>query len=567
MAQRGTLGIIEEQNVDMAMRDGVILRANVFRPDADGSFPGLLLRTPYGKPSAGYDRYVRAGYVVVTQDSRGRYASDGDYVPFTVEHTGDAEDGYDSVEWLARQPYCDGRVGTMGVSYNAWMQWQLARLRPPHLVAMCACSIPMELTQVDWPGAFRPGRRIRWWLTTLAPDLRRRQGLPGPTTRDEANRIWNDIEQGRWLGFMPWGDIVRYLPEPLAGYVGDWLHHPNRKAWRFAEGHREVEVPNLDVSGWYDHCNGTIGHLKGMQEHGRTAVAREQTKLVIGPWNHTSLGKRRMGEIDFGSQAEVDLDDMIIPWFDHWLKGVPNGVDAEPAVRYFVMGRGEWRSASTWPPEGAVNKVYYLKSTGDAHLADGSGRLSRRPAEPSAPSDLYAYDPADPVATLWTRDLFTVPADRRLLGYRQDILYYRTLPLDEEVQVVGQPTVVLHASSSAPDTDFFARLVDEHPGGPALEVCYGMVRARHRHSLDEEALLTPGQVAELQITLGPTACSFLRGHCIRLEITSSDFPNHDRNHNTGRNDLEDTELMVAEQRVFHTPAQPSRLVLPTVSRE
>ncbi len=163
----GALGIVTEENVDAPMRDGVILRANVFRPDAPGRYPAILIRTPYGKASGGYERFVRSGYVVVTQDSRGRYASDGDYVPFTVEHTGDAEDGYDSVEWLAQQPYCNGSVGTMGNSYNAWMQWQLAKLRPPHLVAMCACTIPLEITDVDWWGSFRPGRRVKWWMTSM----------------------------------------------------------------------------------------------------------------------------------------------------------------------------------------------------------------------------------------------------------------------------------------------------------------------------------------------------------------------------------------------------------------
>ena len=557
----GVLGIAQETDVAVEMRDGVILRANVFRPDAPGQYPGLLLRTPYGKPTGGYDRYVRAGYVVVTMDSRGRYASDGEWVPFTVEDTGDAEDGYDSVEWLAQQPYCNGEVGTIGASYNAWMQWMLAKLRPPHLRAMCAYSIPLELTDVDWHGSFRPGRRVKWWMTSMAPDLRRRHELTGPRTKEEAIRIWDELEQGRWLGFMPWIELPRYLPKGLAEYAEDWLRHPNRRPWRFDEAHREVEVPNLDFSGWYDHCGGTMQHLAGMQRDARTEVARKQTKLIIGPWNHGGIGTRKNGEIDFGPQAELDIHDLILRWFAYWLKGVDNGIDREPAVRYFVMGSGEWKTASTWPPEGMAQKSYYLSSDGAANLVAKSGSL--RTDEPSdEPPDSYTYDANDPVPTLWTRALFTVPSDRRQLEYRQDILYYRTPSLDEEVEVVGYPEVILHASSSAPDTDFFARLVDEAPEGPALEVCYGMVRARHRHSFDQEDLLTPGEVTELRIKLGPTACRFLEGHRLRLEITSSDFPNHDRNHNTGKNDLADTELKIAHQKVYHCAAHPSRLVLP-----
>ena len=559
--ESGALGVIEEKDVAVPMRDGVVLRASVFRPEARGRYPGILLRTPYGKPEAGFERYVRAGYAVVTQDSRGRCASDGEYVPFTVEHTGDAEDGYDAVEWLAQQPYCNGRVGTLGASYNAWMQWQLAKLRPPHLVAMCAYSIPLELTEVDWPGGFRPGRRIKWWMTTIAPDLRRRQGLPRPHTPAEAVEIWDNIEHGRWLGFLPWLDIGRYLPQRLAEYAEDWLRHPNRRPWRFAEVHKEVEVPNLDFSGWYDHCGGTMAHLGLMQENARTEVARTQTRLIIGPWNHPGLGQRRIGDIDFGPQAGLDLSDLIIRWFDCWLKGLDNGIEQEPALRYFVMGSGRWKSAGTWPPAGMGEAVYYLRGQGDAGQVKGAGRLERE-APGEEPDDRYTYDPRDPVPTLWTRQLFTVPANRRVLEYRQDILYYLSSPLKEEVEVVGYPEVVLYASSSAPDTDFFARLVDEDPGGPALEVSYGMVRARHRHSLDREDLLIPEEVTEFRIRLGPTACRFLEGHRIRLEITSSDFPNHDRNHNTGRNDLEDTELVAAEQRVYHAAGRASQLILP-----
>ena len=561
----GALGIVVENDVPVPMRDGVVLRANVFRPDGPGRYPGILLRTPYGKPAGGYDRYVRSGYAVVTQDSRGRYASDGDYVPFTVTHTGDAEDGYDSVEWLAQQPYCNGKVGTLGASYNAWMQWMLAKLRPPHLIAMCAYSIPLELTEVDWPGGFRPGRRIRWWMTTIAPDLRRRHGLPPPHTPAEAVAIWDEIEHGRWLGFMPWLDVARYLPPGLAEYAEDWLKHPNRRAWKFDEVHGEVAVPNLDFSGWYDHCGGTMAHLGLMQKHAHTEVARTQTKLVLGPWNHGGIGRRKLGEIDHGPQAEVDIHHMIVRWFDRWLKDIDNGVDREPPVRYFVMGSGKWKAAPAWPPEGLPEAAYYLHSEGDAARADGDGCLQEDKPERSA-TDTYAYDPNAPVPTLWTRALFTEPSDRRKLEHRRDILYYCTPPLEEEVEVVGYPEVVLYAASSAPDTDFFARLVDEHPDGPAMEICYGMVRARHRNSLDREDLLTPGVVTEFHIRLGATACRFLRGHRIRLEITSSDFPNHDRNHNTGGNDLEDTRLVAAQQEIHHDASHPSRLVMKVNTR-
>jgi hypothetical protein len=360
---------------------------------------------------------------------------------------------------------------------------------------------------------------------------------------------------------MPWIDLPRYLPKGLAEYTEDWLNHPNRRPWGFAEIHKEVEVPNLDFTGWYDHCNETIGHLTGMQKHGRTEIARTKTKLIIGPWNHKGLGKRKNGDVDFGAQAELDLTDVIIRWFDYWLKGLDNGVDREPVVRYFVMSTsksmGRWKSTKTWPPKGMLETVYYLSSKGDA---TNSGLLTLKPPQETT-CDMYTYDPNDPVPTLWTPDLFTVPSDRRLLEYRMDILYYRTPHLKEDIEVVGYPEVFLYASSSAPDTDFFARLVDEDPLGPALEVCYGMVRTRHRNGLNHEEFLIPDEVTRFRIKLGPTACRFLSGHRIRLEITSSDFPNHDRNHNTGRNDLTDTELVIAQQKILHSPKYPSQLVI------
>ena len=566
----GALGIHTEADVRVPMRDGVRLEAHLFRPDAGGPFPAILHRTPYGRSKGGYERYVRAGYAVVSMDSRGRYGSEGDWVPFTVERTGDAEDGYDSVEWLAAQPWCDGRVGTLGASYDAWMQWQLARLRPPHLAAMCAYTIPLELTEVDWPGGFRPGRRIKWWLTSMAPDLRRRLGLPPPHTPAEARRDWDEADgESPWVEYLPWLDFPRHLPPGLAEYARDWLEHPNRRPWRLGEVHGEVEVPNLDFSGWYDHCNGSMRHLQLMQRHGRSEKARSQTKLIAGPWNHPGLGSRAVAGVDFGPQAGLNLPDLIIRWFDRWLKGIDNGVDREPAVRYYVMAgkRGRWRSADTWPPAEATPREYRLGSGVDARFG-GSGRLSEDACDGGAGGaevDRFEYDPRDPVPTLWTKDWFTGPSDRRRLEDREDILCYRTEPLAEAVEIAGYPEAVLHVSSSAPDTDFFARLVDEDPApGRALEVCYGMVRLRHRNSLDVEELLSPGEVVEVRIQLGPTACRFDPGHRIRLEITSSDFPNHDRNHNTGKNDLADTELAVAANAVHHSARRPSRLVLPVL---
>ena len=560
MTETGYLGVIEELEVRVPMRDGTILRGNLYRPEGAGPVPALLMRTPYGKGMRRYDRFVRAGYAVMCQDTRGRYSSEGTFVLFSEENTGDAEDGYDTIEWLAAQPWCDGKVGTFGPSYNAWMQWEAAAQQPPSLVAMCADTIPLELTSVDWWGSFRPGRRIKWWLTTIAPDLRKRAGMTPPHVGPEAVKIFEEIEQNRWLDMLPYKDLPNYMPEPLATYARNWLANPARPVWRFGEKHAKVQVPNLDFSGYFDHCNGTIDHLAGMQANAATELARKQTKLIVGPYNHGGFGTRTFGDIDFGPNAAYDKTDIMLRWFDHWLKGVDNGVDREPPLRYFVIGSEQWKSAETWPVPGTTPTEYYLHSGGCARPIENCGGLSREAAL-DEPADSYTYDPRDPTPTLWTVKLFTLPSNRRQLEYRDDILYYCTEPLTEEVEIAGHPEVVLYASSSARDTDFFARLVDEDPNGIALEICYGMVRARHRNSWHEEELVEPGRVYEYRIQLGATACRFRKGHRIRLEVCSADFPNHDRNHNTGGDDLRETELVPAHQQVFHTAEHPSSLIM------
>ncbi|NOZ22269.1 MAG: CocE/NonD family hydrolase [Planctomycetes bacterium] len=551
MSTAGALGVIEEYNVRVPMRDGVTLSTNIFRPDAPGKFPALLMRTPYGKGQARHDRFVRAGYVVATQDSRGRYESDGKYTMFSVENTGDAEDGYDAVEWLAKQPWCDGKVGTFGASYCAWMQWMLARLRPPHLKAMSAVSIPTTLPDVDFTGSFRPARRIHWWMNSIAPDVKRRENGPPPHDKAEAGKIWNDIDRAKWLYFLPYAKLPRELFGSLAGPVFEWMKKPWVDPWKFQEHHKDVTVPNLDFTGWYDHC-WSMDHHVNMRKNGGSKLARDQQKIVVGPWNHTGIGQRKIGEIDFGPDAQLDKEGVQIQWFDHWLKDIDNEVEDWPPVRYFVMGENRWKTSAVWPAKGAKPRNLYLAANGMLHT---------KPRGDDSP-DEYTYNPADPVMTLWTPSLFTVPSDRTALRYRRDILRYSTTVLEEDVEVVGAPEVVLHAASTAKDTDFFARLVDVYPDGRAIDISVGMVRARYRNGYEPEQLLTPGEVVEYRIKLRNTACRFLKGHRIQVEIASSDFPNYDRNHNTGKNDFSDPELIPAKQTIHHSMNYPSRVILP-----
>lgn len=552
-----------ERDVPVVMRDGVTLRANVFRPAQGGPWPVLVMRTPYGKRSDGFNAYVKAGYIVVSQDARGRYKSDGTFESFYRFHTHDAEDGYDTVEWATKLPGANGRVGTFGASYNAFLQWRLAPLRPPSLVAMAAFSIPARLTDLEGPGSIRPGRRLRWWYGTMSPNMRQRAGRPGPQSTGEAAKVWASGEGERLLHFLPWMELPDSVFEDEAEAVRHWLRHPQTDPWQLDKGCRRIAVPNLDIIGWFDHCNGSIDLHQAMIKQGRTKAARQGQRMIIGPWGHASRGKSKVGDFDFGPAAALNVAQTEIRYFDYWLKKESNGVDKDAPVRIFIMGANRWRDESEWPLKRARPMELFLASNGDANTPAGGGKLLDKPPAASGQDD-YRYDPRDPVPTLWKKISFMVPTDQRPLANRRDILVYQSAPLDTPLEVTGYPEVQLYAASSAPDTDFFARLIDVSPDGTAREVAMGMVRARYRNSSNKPKLLKPGQVTCFKIKLRPTANEFQPGHRIRLDITSSDFPNYDRNHNTAADQNADAILVIADQTVRHGGRWKSKLILPVI---
>ncbi len=554
--------VITERDVAVPMRDGVILRANVFRPDRGGPYPVLVLRTPYGKASSGMDRYVKAGYIVVTQDARGRYASDGQWESFLQFDTHDAEDGYDTVEWAAKRlSGSNGRVGTFGASYNAFLQWRLAALRPPSLVAMAASSIPARYTDLEGPGTIRPGRRMHWWVTSMAPNMRLRSGRPGTKTTAEARKMWDDGDSNRWLYQLPWLELPAEACEEETTAVRDWLNHPHTDPWKLHEGVRDIQVPNLNVVGWCDHCNGNMLLDTTIMSEAATSAARQGSRTVVGPWAHSK--NRRYGNIDFGPEANVDVTDLQIRWFDYWLKGKQNGVDETSPWRIFVMGENRWRDEQEWPLKRAREQTLFVDSQGAANTPAGNGKLLwKSPSE--SRTDRFSYDPSDPVPSLHGPGLQVRPTDQRPLADRQDILVYQSEPLAERFEVSGNATVELYASSSAPDTDFFARLIDVAPDGMARDIALGMVRARYRNGLDKPALIRPNDVVKYTIELDPTSNAFLPGHRIRLDITSSDFPNYDRNHNTAADQNADAELKTAQQTIHHGGAHATRLIVPWI---
>jgi len=552
------LGVKIERNVPVRMRDGVILRADVQRPDRGGPYPVLVRRTPYGK-NGNYDRYVKAGYIVVSQDVRGRYESEGRYESFYRFETHDAEDGYDTVEWAAKLPNSSGKVGTFGGSYDAFLQWRLAPLRPPSLTAMSACSIPAQIWYGENPCTIRPGFRLQW-LAMMAVDMRRRENLPGVHTALEHERLWKKEEQ-KWLNWLPWLD----LPEDFFGYETEslkfWLKNPHLDPWKLQEGCKDISVPNLDIVGWYDHANGDMLLFRTIVKEGRTETARKGSRIIIGPWPHASTSQR-FGDIDFGPSATLDKDALQIRWFDYWLKGEQNGVDQEPPVRIFVMGDNRWRDEPHWPLQHTKEKILFISSDGRANTPRGDGKLAEEKA-PLAGADKYVYDPHNPVPTPYGTGR-PLPADQRPLATRQDILVYQTQPLTERMEVTGNPVVELYAASSAPDTDWFVRLIDVAPDGLARDVSSGIVRARYRDGLDRPKLIEPGEVTEYTIRMSPTSNAFWPGHRIRLDITSSDFPNYDRNHNTAADQNVDSTLASASETIYHGGDHATRIILPWV---
>jgi putative CocE/NonD family hydrolase len=571
-----------DKDVAMTTRDGVTLRADVYRPDAPGRFPVLLSRLPYDKNGrrrpGDIDVFVDHGYVVIVQDTRGRFASDGDrYDPLTCE----ADDGYDAVEWAARLPYADGQVGTMGQSYLGATQYLLAPTRPPHLKASFPASAPADFHQA-WVyhtgGAFELGWQIPYAIL-MARDTIARQGLT-PTLLPQLERElaraltpWApplSPEAYRRLPLMAWAELLA----PVAGYLADYLRHPeDGPTWwalNLERRHAEIDVPMYHVTSWYDiFLHGGIANFCGLRRHARTEAARAAQKLLIGPWAHlfpyTSPTSSGTGDIDFGAAALVDLHDTQLRWFGYWLKGIDTGILEEPPVKIFVMGANHWRDEHEWPLARTRYTPYYLHSDGRANTAGGDGSLSPEPPGDEAP-DRFVYDPGDPVPTRGGNTLILAMGvmDQRPVEARADVLVYTSEVLTEALEVTGPVVVTLHAASSAPDTDFTAKLVDVRPDGYAQNLADGIIRARYRVSGETPTPLTPGEVFPFSIDLWATSHVFLPGHRVRVEISSSNFPRFDRNLNTGQDQATGTRWQAAHQAVFHDRRYPSHILLPVI---
>ena len=566
-----------EKNLEIPMRDGTILRADVTRPKAEGEFPVLIERTPYNKDGASENAvgspqfFGQRGYAVVVQDVRGRFASDGEFYPFIDDGAGVNQDGYDTIEWLASQSWCDGNVGMIGGSYSGATQYRASLSRPPHLRALFVRESSADYHR-EWvyrDGAFEHGFSTYWAHAVTAGNI---EHLVEEEDLDRQKKMLSKVgeEMDDWLAKLPVYPCS--FLEGLSDWHNVWLNHPEAgpywEEFNIEPYHDQVETPTYHQGAWFDiFLAGTLKNYMGMKARARTEQARRSQKLIIGPWIHGSpnINKQVVGEFDFGPKAAKDFNEMRLPWFDHWLKGVDSGGMEEPPVRIFVMGRNEWRDEQDWPLPDTVYTNYHLR---DGHSGSidslNDGVLSADAPSDSENADTFRYDPEEPVPNLGgnTLGISDGVIDQRPVD--EICLTYTTEPLDDELEVTGPVKAILYGSSSAPDTDWVVRLTDVHPDGYSRPVCDGILRARYRESFEHPKLMVPGEVYRFEVDLWATSNVFLPGHRIRVVVTSSSFPRFDRNLNTGGPIHKEAVGQVAENSIKHTSSYPSHIVLPVI---
>ena len=557
-------GVEARYNVKAPMRDGVRLSADIYLPKGQtGPSAVILSRTPYDNMSEAVVEsaifYAQNGYVFVAQDVRGRNDSEGEFYPWVNEFN----DGYDTIEWIGAQPWCDGNVGMAGGSYVGNVQWQAAAMGSGYLKAIAPRVIGHNLHEAPHyqGGAFQLGWTATWAFRT-----------DGRTAQNIDVYNWDQL-----FPTLPLKELPGAAGKDIS-YYQDWIDHPDYddywKALAIEERYEDIKVPVLQIGGWYDFfTEGTFKNFVGMGKRGGSELARGQQRAVVGPWVHRASALTHAGEVDFGKASVLDPMQIELRWFDRWLKGVSNGVEHEAPLRLFVMGSNKWRDESEWPLARTRYTAYYLHSGGSANSLLGDGTLSTTPATEPEPNDQFTYDPNFPVPTrggcnCCNPEIVAWGAyDQRTIEHRPDVLVYTSDPVEEDLEVTGPVVVRLYASTTARDTDFTAKLVDVHPDGYAVNLCDGIIRGRYRESTASQKLLEPGAVYEFTIDLWPTSNVFLKGHRIRVDISSSNFPRFDRNPNTGNSFGGDAEVRAADQRVFHDRAHPSRILLPVIPGE
>lgn len=550
--------MIVEQDVAVPMRDGVILRADIYRPIGDGPFPVLVYRTPYGKHFAieTYQTHASAverGYAVVMQDVRGRYASDGIFEPYYHE----GEDGYDTIEWAAVQSWSNGDVGTFGLSYPGAVQWLAAIESPPSLKAMVPAmtfSSPRNFFYMN--GVFDLSW-LPWIYFNIAPDARQRQGLPGITTYEEASAEWESVADD-YLGHLPLAELP-FLREE-APYYFEWLEHPVEDSWwDWAEirgRYTDVDAAVLNMSGWYDEAYGPEGAITNHNGLVDSRSGHPRSHLLMGPWKHgvTETGEREIGDMDFGPNAGIDYDEVILRFFDEYLRSEETGLRNEVPVRFFVMGSNEWHESQSWPPE----------DSSPTSLCLGSGALASCDEENDDPSSTFTADPADPVTDPYGT---FGPHDYAGLKDRADVLTFDSEVLTNDLTVAGNAVASVFVSCNCRDFDLWFRLQDVYPDGKAINLRSPgaeMLRMSYRDISKGRQPLEPGQVYEIQLDNLMVGNTFRAGHRIRAQVSASFSPHLSRNLQTGESEVFSSVSQVADITIHHGDEFRSVLTLPVL---
>lgn len=555
------------KDVPIEMKDGIILYADIYYPQTEERLPALLMRSPYDKAHSEFMSYLhpawyaRQGFIVVTQDSRGKYTSEGTFEPFKHER----QDGLDTIAFVRSLPQCNGKVGMYGFSYVGATQLQPSVERPEGLTAI-APAFTNDGYYEDW--MFKNGALhqafVQSWTSFLALDQPWRRGKPELSRQMMKNNLNIDAEYDH----LPLTEHP-LIDQTITPFYYEWLQHPTFdaywKQWHLGDRYDDMVIPGLHIGGWYDiFIEGTLRNFIGM------SARHPHQKLLIGPWYHMPW-TNRVGELDFGEQAYNLVDKMQVRWFEYWLNGIDNGIMDEPPISIFVMGVNKWRHEYEWPLARTVYKPFYLHSGGRANSLGGDGWLNENMPIDELP-DIYVYNPFDPVPSAGGHSCCDArltpmgPKDQRHVEIRNDVLVYTTDVLVQDVEVTGPVQAILYAASSAEDTDFTVKLVDVWPEGPAINVLEGIQRASYRNSNVQPQPIEPGKVYAYKFQIGSTSYVFQSGHRIRVEISSSNFPAFDRHLNVFHTakDWNYTEAKPAMQTILHDADHPSHLILPII---
>lgn len=553
------------KNVPVPMRDGVTLRADVFLPRTEGKSPTLVYRTPYGKDAVPQEyTTVKAalarGYVVVVQDVRGRYHSEGEFRPYENE----GRDGYDTIEWAARQAWSNGRVGTFGLSYPGAVQWLAAVEGPPHLDAMVpAMTFASPRNFFYTNGVFDNSWSV-WTYFNIAPDLRVKKNLPGPKTYDEAAAAWPSVKN-RVLDTIP----LSAMPDlkEVAPFYYDWMRHPPEAPWwDFAElkgRYRNTRAAVLNYSGWYDEYygpNGAFQNFQGLLD-ARRSDADPRTQLIVGPWVHgtSHVGATKAGDRDFGTVAGLDYDKLVLDWMDRYLKDEKSVQIFSQPIRLFVMGANRWRDVEKWPLPETQFKSWFL--SGQPGKKDGL--LVETAGVGKAAYTQFISDPANPVID---PNSATGAHDYASLAPRPDVLVFDSAPFSTDTEMTGPIDVKIYLSVDAVDTDLWARILDVGPDGKAESLMYpglDVMRASYRDG-GPRCLLTPGHIYLLDFSKMVTSNVFKQGHRLRVQISTSLHPHYSRNLHTGGSELFSAKMRKAVVRIYHDKTHPSSLTMPVI---